>query len=95
MKNGKILAIILGIALLVSSNILRADEEDKVELTGNFEFGYRHVDVSGNADKYYEDLNIRKGPRLLSLNFDLLPSGKYKNYFDLLSVYASTIGGDP
>jgi len=95
MKNSKILAIILGIILIVSSNILRADEEDKVALTGNFEFGYRHVDVSGNINKYYEDLNIKKGPRLLSLNFDLLPSGKYKNYFDLLSVYASTIGGDP
>jgi hypothetical protein len=95
MKNNKILAIILGMIFLVSSNILRADEEDRVTLTGNFEFGYRHVDVSGNINKYYEDLNIRKGPRLLSLNFDLLSSGKYKNYFDLLSVYASAIGGDP
>lgn len=95
MKNNKILVIILGMTFLVSSNILRADEEDKVLLTGNFEFGYRHVDVSGNINKYYEDLNIRKGPRLLSLNFDLLASGKYKNYFDLLNVHASTIGGDP
>jgi len=95
MKNNKILVVILGMVFLASSNILRAEEEDKVLLSGNFEFGYRHVDVSGNINKYYEDLNIRKGPRLLSLNFDLLPSGKYKKYFDLLNVYASTIGGDP
>lgn len=95
MKKNIVLTIIWGMVLLASSNILRADEEDKILLTGNFEFGYRHVDVSGNIDKYYEDLNIRKGLRLLSLNFDLFPSGKYKNYFDLLNVYASTIGGDP
>lgn len=85
----------MGAILIMASTALRADDGDGVKLSGNFEFGYRHVDVSGNINKYYEDLNIRRGPRLLSLNFDLLPSGKYKNYFDLLSVYASTIGGDP
>ncbi len=95
MKTNRIAIIILGISILVSSNLLPAEEEDRVELKGNFEFGYRYVDINGNRDKYYEDLNLRKGPRLLTLNFDILSSGKYKNFFDLLNIYASTIGGDP
>lgn len=95
MKKNKILIIILSMIFLASSSVLQADNNDNIKLKGNFEFGYRYVDVNGNIDKYYEDLNFRQGPRLLGLNFDILPSGKYKNYFDLLNVYASTIGGDP
>jgi hypothetical protein len=95
MKTNKILSIAIGIVFLICSGILSADEENKLKLKGNFEIGYRYVDISGNDNKYYEDLNIRKGPRLLDLNFDILPSGNYKKYFDLLNVYASTIGGDP
>jgi len=96
MKKNKTFVIILGLLFLLFSSLLHAeDEEDRVKLVGNFEFGYRYVDINGNIDKYYEDLNIRKGPRLLSLNFDLLSSGKYKKYFDLFNVFASTIGGDP
>jgi hypothetical protein len=94
-KTNKILSMATGIVLLICSGILTADEENTLKLKGNFEIGYRHVDVDGNKDKYYEDLNIRKGPRLLDLNFDILPSGNYKKYFDLFNVYASTIGGDP
>lgn len=95
MKKNRIFILVLGMIILASSIFLRADEEDMVKLSGNFELGYRYVDIEGNKDKYFEDLNLRKGPRLLTLNFDLLPSGKYKNYFDLLNVYASTLGGDP
>jgi len=95
MKKNKILIIIFGMIFFVSSGILLPDNEDKVKFAGKFEIGYRYVDINGNKDKYYEDLNIKKGPRLLELNFDIIPSGKYKNYFDLLNIYATTIGGDP
>jgi len=95
MKTNKIFPIAIGIVFLICSGFIAADEENTLKLKGNFEIGYRYVDVDGNKDKYYEDLNIRKGPRLLDLNFDILPSGNYKKYFDLLNVYASTIGGDP
>jgi hypothetical protein len=95
MRKNKIFLIALGVTFILSTNLALADEEDTLKWKGNFEFGYRYVDVSGNIDKYYEDLNIRTGPRLLSLNFDILPSGKYKKYFDLFNLYASTLGGDP
>ncbi len=73
---------------------LRA-EDDTTRVAGNFEFGYRYVSVNGNVDKYNEDLNYQKGPRLLALNFDILPGGALKKYFDLFNVSATTIGGDP
>jgi hypothetical protein len=95
MKKNHTLLVALSIVFLSCSGVLAADEENTLKLKGNFEIGYRYVDVDGNKNKYYEDLNIRKGPRLLDLNFDILPSGNYKNYFDLLNIYASTIGGDP
>lgn len=95
MRKNKIFLMALGVTFLLSISLALPDEEDILKWEGNFEFGYRYVDVSGNIDKYYEDLNIRKGPRLLSLNFDILPSGKYKKYFDLFNLYASTLGGDP
>jgi len=95
MKNKKVSIIAFSLFFLYFSSFLLAADEEKMKVSGNFEFGYRYVDVNGNIDKYYEDLNIRKGPRLLTLNIDILPSEKYKKYFDLFNLYASTIGGDP
>ncbi len=83
-------------ALLVAAAWLplRA-EDDTTKLAGNVEFGYRYVNVNGNINKYNEHLNYQKGPRLLALNFDVLPGGALKKFFDLFNVYATTIGGDP
>ncbi|MFQ6082648.1 MAG: hypothetical protein ACE5WD_04720 [Candidatus Aminicenantia bacterium] len=95
MRKNKTLILIFCFLFLLLSSLLLAEDEDKVKLSGTFDFGYRYVNVDGNQDKYFEDLNIRKGPRLLNLNIDVIPSGKYSKYFDILNIYATTIGGDP
>ncbi len=86
---------VLTVLIFAGSVLSLRAEEDTTKVVGNFEFGYRYVNVSGNINKYNEDLNYQKGPRLLALNFDLLPGGTLKKYFDLFNVYATTIGGDP
>ena len=86
---------LLTVLIFAGSGLSLRAEEDTTKVVGNFEFGYRYVNVSGNINKYNEDLNYQKGPRLLALNFDLLPGGTLKKYFDLFNVYATTIGGDP
>lgn len=67
---------------LASSSVLQADNNDNIKLKGNFEFGYRYVDVNGNIDKYYEDLNFRQGPRLLGLNTPLTVATVYSSLTD-------------
>ena len=88
------ICVLTALIFAASGLSLRA-EDDTTKVVGNFEFGYRYVNVSGNINKYNEDLNYRKGPRLLALNLDLLSSGTLRKYFDVFSVYATTIGGDP
>ena len=59
---------------------------------GGFDFGYRTLDTSGNEDKYFEDLNLRSGPRLFNLDLHVTPVGT--ELFDALTVDASHLG-DP
>ena len=95
MMKKSLILLVATLFIFICSNILMAAEEDSTKVVGNFEFGYRYVNVTGNINKYNEDLNYQKGPRLLNLNFDLVPSGNLKKYFDLFNITASTLGGDP
>lgn len=59
---------------------------------GGFDFGYRALETTGNKDKYFEDLNLRSGPRLFNLDLRIVPVAS--DVFDLLNVDASNLG-DP
>ncbi|MBS3818386.1 hypothetical protein KGY73_02615 [bacterium] len=82
------------LSFITGPSFLKAQEEDW-KIKGRFQLGYRYVEVKGNTHKYYEDLNLRQGPRLLDLDFNLHSSEKFKKYFDFFNVYASKLGGDP
>ena len=94
MKKSLILFVAV-LSIFICSTWLSAAEEDATKVAASFEFGYRYVDVSGNINKYNEDLNYQKGPRLLNLSFEIVPSGTLKKYFDVFNVTASALGGDP
>lgn len=76
----------------------RADETRDAEgkaflVQGGFDAGFRLTDTNGNRDKYFEDVNIRNGPRLFNLDLNVTPVNDAP--FDLLNVYGSNLGGDP
>jgi predicted porin len=73
----------------------QAGEKPPLQSTGSFELGFRHVDVNGNEDKYMEDVNYTKGPRLFKLDFNVFPGKRGDQFFDLLNISASNLGGDP
>ncbi len=85
--------VLLCIALILPC--AHAADKPALESTGSFEIGFRHVDVSGNEDKYKEDVNYTKGPRLFKLDLNIVPGTKGGQYFDLVSISASNMGGDP
>ena len=71
-----------------------ADSSDMplFEIRGLFDAGVRVSDVSGNEDKYREDLNYGTGMRLFNVDLSLSPNGD--GPIDLLEVYANQLG-DP
>lgn len=68
---------------------------EKGEFYGNFQVGYRTVDVNGIYNKYKEDINLEKGPRLFDFNLHYVPGGKLKTFFNRLDVRVTNFGGDP
>jgi hypothetical protein len=60
---------------------------------GGFDAGFRVTDTNGNRNKYFEDVNLRSGPRLFNLDLNVTPVNDAP--FDLLNVYGSNLGGDP
>lgn len=65
------------------------------ELTGDVEIGWREVDVSGDRNKYREDLNLDDGPRLLGLKFSFEPDEGDDRLPDRIEGSVSNLGGDP
>ena len=65
------------------------------EFYGNFQVGYRTVDVDGIYNKYKEDINLEKGPRLFDFNLHYVPEGKLKTFFNRLDLRVTNFGGDP
>lgn len=59
---------------------------------GGFDFGFRSLNTNGNENKYFEDLNLRSGPRLFNLDLHITPVAT--ELFDALTVDASGLG-DP
>lgn len=72
-----------------------AADGNALDWRGAFEVGFRAVDVTGNEDKYKEDINYSKGPRLFKLDLDITPSAGTEQFFDLMNLSASNMGGDP
>ncbi len=94
MKKKTILCLSLGIVLAFSSaGSLRAQGK----FTGDFLFSFRAVDTSGPGadDKYKEDINLRRGPRLSSFNLSYQPDNGLKGLFDRLDIRVLNLGGDP
>lgn len=81
--------------MVVFSPWARAGDDAAFQSKGSFELGFRQVDVTGNEDKYREDVNYTKGPRLFKLDFNVFPGTRGDQFFDLLNVSASNLGGDP
>jgi hypothetical protein len=81
-------------AVSVAGSVCTADDE-AMTCVGEFEVGFRYVDVGGNEDKYREDVNYTKGPRLFKLDLNLTPGAGAEKFFDLLNFNASNLGGDP
>ncbi len=67
-------------------------EASLFEVRGLFDAGVRWRDISGNEDKYREDLNYGTGPRLF--NVDLTFAPRQNGAVDVVNVYANQLG-DP
>ncbi len=75
------------------SRAAQASEETRLfEIRGLFDAGFRWTDVTGNNDKYREDLNYRTGPRLFNVDLSLAPTEN--GVVDLVNIYANQLG-DP
>lgn len=68
------------------------DDRSLVEVRGLFDAGVRWRGVSGNEDKYREDLNYGTGPRLF--NADLTFAPRENEAVDIVSLYTTQLG-DP
>jgi len=79
----------LALALLVSIPLLAQDPG----LTGSVDLGYRVTSIGGSNDVYRSVVDLGQGPRLLGLDFTLVPSNKV--LFDHLDFNATDWGGDP
>jgi hypothetical protein len=92
----KTMTRLLGLALILSLVALPAPaQDDSMAFTGQIFVGYRTVDVGGTENKYKEDINLEKGPRLFNFNFVLQPNGDLKQYVDRVDFTMSNFGGDP
>lgn len=89
MRRIAILTLLPALALMPA----RAADKDET-LTGSVEVGYREVSLSGNEDKYREDLNLGDGAvRLFA--FDLAYRPENGGFFDEITLDASGLGGEP
>jgi hypothetical protein len=82
--------------LLLAAAPLSADDAPPgAMLTGQFMVGYRAVSVGGQVDKYKEDYNLQKGPRLFNLSLLLKPSPQLRGFADRVQLDVNNFGGDP
>jgi len=92
----KTMTRLLGLALVLFAVAIPAQaQDDSMAFTGNIFVGYRTVNVGGTENKYKEDINLQKGPRLFDFNFALEPNGDLKQYVDKVDFSMSNFGGDP
>jgi len=67
------------------------------DFSGGIRIGYRAVDVSGNDNKYREDIDLDDGPRLFELSFHFVPQegDAAKQMVDRINLDVNNFGGDP
>jgi len=85
-------ALVLGLAVLFGPN---ASAEEDGTFDGRLVIGYRNVDVSGQDNKYREDINLDEGPRLADLDFSLTPDGTLRDFVDRIQLNVNDLGGQP
>jgi hypothetical protein len=95
MKKSGIASFLSVWCIVLLAGAAYAEEKAPLHCTGTFEVGFRYVDVGGSGDKYKEDVNYTKGPRLFNLDLNLTPGPQAEQFFDLLNLNASNLGGDP
>lgn len=64
-------------------------------LSGLLTAGYRVTDIDGSKDKYYEDYNLRSGPRLFDLDVTGEASDPATAPLDRLHLLVETPGDEP
>jgi|GEM_PF-945919 len=94
------LALALALALtLVAPPALAQSGAGEGNVSGGFHIGYRSVDVSGDSNKYQEDVNLEDGPRLFDFSLHYVPAAGNDNALDGLvdrvDLTADGLGGDP
>jgi hypothetical protein len=78
----------------------KPEKPDTGRISGNYvikssiELGYRSVDVNGDVNRYYSDVNVRDGFRLLDFSFDARSIDGNGALFDFLRADVSNAGGD-
>ena len=92
------LCLALVAALVIAAPPAFAQSGDgEGSVTGGFHIGYRSVDVSGDDNKYQEDVNLEDGPRLFDFSLHYVPgdSNALDGLVDRVDLTADGFGGDP
>jgi hypothetical protein len=90
-----LLAAVVPFLLLAGTSVSADDDPAGTQLTGQFMLGYRTVSVDGHANKYDEDYNLHKGPRLFNLNLVFQPDESSRGFADRVQLDVANYGGDP
>jgi hypothetical protein len=78
----------------------KPEKPETGRVTGNYlinssiEVGYRWVDVNGNVNRYYSDVNVRDGLRVLDFSLDARSINGEGALFDFLRADVANAGGD-
>jgi hypothetical protein len=82
--------------LLTAAWVAAADDDQQGSMfTGQFMIGYRSVSVDGQDNKYKEDYNLQKGPRLFNLSLLFKPDERLGGFADRVQLDVDHYGGDP
>ncbi len=90
-----VLSVVVPLLLLGALPVLAQDDGQGAMFTGQFMVGYRSVSVDGQNNKYMQDYNLQKGPRLFNLNFVLKPDKQLRGFADRIQLTVNNYGGDP
>ncbi len=94
-REGMLFSVVASLLLLAAVPAPAEDAEQGAVFTGQFSVGYRAVSVDGQNDKYREDYNLQKGPRLFNLSLLLKPSQQLRGFADRIQLDVDNYGGDP
>ena len=95
MQRRKIVFALTFIGIFFIAALSLQADVDGYKFKGDFKFGYRFVDTSGELNRYKQDINLEKGVRLFDFNLTFQPNNTLKKFFDRLDINVYNFGGDP